>query len=193
MTIYFTSDLHLGDPRLKVFYRDLYFNSVDEMNQTIINNFNNILTEKDMLVIVGDACHDIKYIDLLDEIKCKEKILIIGNYDEDKLDELKPKFSVVHKQKYIQLEYKENDNFGVLISHKPTDIVREKDWGEATEFLDLGICGHIHSLWRVQKYPIPIVNVSADIWNFKPVSFSRIFNTYHAILHYYDENVFPLK
>jgi len=190
VALYFTSDLHFGDDRLMIFSRDFYFNSMDEMHEKIINNFNQILSYDDSLVIMGDVCYNKEYIDLIDEIKCKEKILIIGNYDTDKLQLLRKKFDVVHDQKYIQLEYKENDCFGILISHKPVDIVAAKLHSDISETLELGICGHVHGLWKVQKTPLPIINVSVDVWNFKPVSFARIFEQYHAIINYYDENVF---
>ena len=190
MGLYFSSDLHLGDPRLEIFSRDLYFDSVDDMNKIIINNFNYVLSEEDTLVIVGDVCYDVKYVDLIDDIKCKEKILIIGNYDEDKIDILEPYFINIKYENYFQIEYKENDYFGVFITHKPVDLIRAKQTSHVKETIELGICGHIHALWKVKKYPFPMVNVSCDIWNFKPISLERIFDQYHAILNYYDENVF---
>ena len=190
MSLYFTSDLHFGDPRLEIFSRDFFFNSLEEMHDTIINNFNQVLKPEDTLVIIGDVCYDSNYIDLIDRIECKDKILIIGNYDTDKLNLLKDKFVVIHDQKYIQLEYKENDYFGILVSHKPVDIVNAKFNSDISETLEFGICGQVHGLWKVQKYPIPIVNVSVECWNFKPVTFSRLLEHYHAIINYYDENVF---
>ena len=87
--LYFTSDLHFGDSRLKIFSRDFFFNSLEEMHDTIINNFNQILKPDDCLVIVGDVCYDSNYIDLIDRIECKDKILVLGNYDTDKLNLLR--------------------------------------------------------------------------------------------------------
>ena len=149
--LYFTSDLHFGDPRLKIFSRYFYFGSMEEMHDTIIANFNQILTSKDTLVIVGDVCYDSNYINLIDRIECKDKILIVGNYDEDKLDLLEKKFDVIHNQKYIQLEYKENDYFGILVSHKPADIVNAKFNSDISEMLEFGICNHIHGYGRFKN------------------------------------------
>jgi len=187
---YFISDLHLGDPRLTIFSRDLYFESVDEMNETIIDNINEIVRGDDQLFIVGDVCYDKNSIQLLDEIICKNRYLIIGNYDEDKIELLRSKFKEVYRNLYFEIEYKENDYFGLFITHKPVDVIKAKRNAEFSEKLELGICGHIHALWKVKKYPVPMVNVSADIWNFKPISFSRVLWQYDGIINYYDENVF---
>ena len=183
--LFFTSDLHLGDPRLDIFYRDFFFRDKDEMSRKIIDNFNSVLKPEDALVIVGDACFDEKYIPMLGEIKCKYKFLVKGNYDEDKLDLLEPYFYKIYDDKYWEMEYKENDYFGLYITHKPQDALIARPGNT-----ELCIVGHIHSLWKVQKFPVPMVNVSVDCWNFKPVSYRKIFDVYHAIKNYYDSNVF---
>jgi|GEM_PF-2910006 len=188
--LYLISDLHLGDPRLDLFSRDLYFNSVDEMNNTIINNINDIVSINDDLLIVGDVCYDRESVSLLDRINCKKRHLIIGNYDENKLDLLEDKFLTVRQYFSFEIEYKENDYFGIYVAHKPVDIIKAKNNPHIAEKLEFGICGHIHALWKVKKYPVPMVNVSADIWNFKPISFSRLMWQYNGIINYYDENVF---
>ena len=135
-SLFFTSDLHFGDPRLNIFSRDLFFSSMDQMHEVIINNFNSKLKPNDTLVIVGDVCYDSSYIDLIDQINCDDKILIIGNYDEDKLDILKRKFGHVFTERYFQIEYGENDNFGILVAHKPVDVIKAKFKPEMSKTLD---------------------------------------------------------
>ena len=53
--LYFTSNLHFGDPRLEIFSRDFFFNSLEEMHDTIINNFNQILKPRQLLSPKGGS------------------------------------------------------------------------------------------------------------------------------------------
>ena len=87
MTKYFTSDWHLNEKRigksLNLFFRP--FESVEEQNRTILDNLNKVVKENDELYVLGDVCMDLEAVDLLKQINCKNRVLIIGNYDEDKL------------------------------------------------------------------------------------------------------------
>ena len=84
--IYFTSDLHLNHNR-EFIWKSRGFNSVDEMNRTIIDNINSLVEEDDSLYILGDLMLNSAKRDesmaLLREIKCKYVYIIIGNHDTD--------------------------------------------------------------------------------------------------------------
>lgn len=59
--------------------------SIDYMNKTIINSINNVVAEKDNLVIIGDFCRPYedkneKYYRSM--IKCRNVFLILGNHDD---------------------------------------------------------------------------------------------------------------
>lgn len=174
MAIYFTSDWHLNekriDEKLNLFFRP--FKSVEEQNRTIIDNLNSIVKKDDILYVVGDACMDIAAVDMLNEINCKNRVLITGNYDMDKLVKLKEQFPTICSE----LELKVGD-LECYLNHYPTKYVKNK----------FNIVGHIHGLWKVKPN---MVNVSVDAWHFKPVSEKEILFIQNAIAKAYDDNVF---
>lgn len=85
--IYFTSDQHLGHPAI-IPMQNRSFQDVEDMNRTIINNYNSVVHKDDIVYILGDICHRStveKANDLISELKGR-KILITGNHDK-KYDE----------------------------------------------------------------------------------------------------------
>ena len=90
MNIWFTSDTHFGHTNIagpkvsswKGGYRN--FNSVQEMNDTLIKNINNVVGEDDILYHLGDwsfgGVHNIYY--FRKSIICKNIHLILGNHDQ---------------------------------------------------------------------------------------------------------------
>jgi len=89
--IWFTSDLHIGHKNItgksvskwKSGYRN--FNSVTEMNDTIINNINKYVKWDDVIYFLGDfAFVDVKKIqDSRHRINCQTIHFLYGNHDED--------------------------------------------------------------------------------------------------------------
>jgi len=53
--IFFTSDLHLGHTNV-IEYCNRPFESIIDMDTTIIQNWNNIITKDDLVFIIGDFC-----------------------------------------------------------------------------------------------------------------------------------------
>ncbi len=79
---YFTSDLHLGHPMMA---RRRGFDSVDEMNQALIDGINSVVTFNDQLWILGDFSYRIskeEARELLKLIRCRHIHLINGNHDK---------------------------------------------------------------------------------------------------------------
>ena len=82
--IWFTSDLHFGHDK-EFLYKPRGFNSITEHDETIISNFNSVVSNDDVLVILGDVMlGDNNY-----GIKCLNrlnghKFIIRGNHDTDK-------------------------------------------------------------------------------------------------------------
>jgi len=182
--IYFTSDTHFEDTRIKTPFSKTednlmlrWFNNVFEMNDLIIKSINNRVKEEDILIHLGDVSYTKSGVKWLDKINCKNRILIQGNHDDDKIEELKPYFKNIY-QDYI-LKYN-NDSF--YLNHYPLKCLE-------TELFS--ICGHVHGQWRLQKLNHGILNVGVDCFNYNPISIEEVIFIKNAMNKYYDENIFP--
>lgn len=80
--VYFISDLHFGHSNI-IKMDNRPFNNVENMDKTMIENWNSRVTNKDVVYILGDfSWHKVeKTIEILKQLKGK-KILIKGNHDK---------------------------------------------------------------------------------------------------------------
>lgn len=205
MKKWFTADWHLGEDRIGIngkpnlFYRpfkamDVGGKPIDVVgvqNLKILVNFKNSgFKNGDELYHMGDVVYDWQYdstsgahsiLDMLKKMFPKSKFhLIIGNYDEDKVEELGEYFDNIVDSAELQI-----GNFNCYLNHYPVQCKRQLDVGPIYDF---AITGHIHGLWKVQKN---MINVGVDAWHFKPVSEDEILFCWNAMQKFYDENVFP--
>ena len=81
--IYFTSDLHLGHTGI-IHMRDRPFKDVDEMNWSILANYNAIVNKDDTVYILGDIAHHMRVSEANQWIAKMngKKILLTGNHDK---------------------------------------------------------------------------------------------------------------
>jgi len=198
MKKYFTSDWHLGEDRIGIngkpnlFYRP--FGSIEEQNNTIINNFiNSNFKDGDELWHLGDVLYNVNDNFWLNPLRARypnsKFNLIIGNYDEDKLDVLGNYFDNITDEALIEI-----GNTYVYLNHYPTKCLN-KDLGFSMghftnndSVIKFAITGHIHGLWKVQP---KMINVGVDAWHFKPVSEDEILFCWNAMQNFYDKNAFP--
>ena len=85
MTVFFTSDLHLGH-RAVIDMCSRPFPSVEEMNAKLIESINARVKGNDTLWILGDVSYRINREEaeaLLRQIRCKDVRLVRGNHDKD--------------------------------------------------------------------------------------------------------------
>jgi len=167
--LYLTSDQHLGETRLDIMFRD-FFESTEEHDNTIIENWNKTVSPSDTVVVLGDFAYDNEKLKLADKLNGK-KHLILGNHDDLPVEEYEKYFITVEKESVF-----EKDGQKFYFNHYPS-LGRNDMWN---------ICGHIHGAWRFQKNTI---NVGVDCWGFTPVSFDQILMTMNAIEKYYDKDV----
>lgn len=194
---YFTSDYHLGEDRigingkLNLFYRP--FKSIEEQNETILKEFlNSGFKDGDELWHLGDVVYswenggnanaDFVLSTLKSHFPNSKFNLIVGNYDEDRLERLANYFDNIVSEALIAV----GDNY-VYLNHYPIKC-KEKLDSLVSHGWNFSITGHIHGLWKVQK---KMINVGVDAWHFKPISEEEIKFAMIACDQYYDANVFP--
>lgn len=198
MATFFTSDWHLNEDRIGIndkpnlFYRP--FKSIDQQNLSILQELEaSEFKDGDTLWHLGDVVYSFNRPDtrthgarfVLQRIKQKypnsKFHLIIGNYDEDKLDKLSEFFDTMQHEACVEI-----DGLKYYLNHYPIKCVDQ--FNKKNNPYNFAITGHIHGLWKVQPY---MINVGVDAWHFKPVSEKEIVFATIACQKFYDENVFP--
>lgn len=161
--IYFISDTHFSHNNI-IKYCNRPFNNVNEMNEVLINNWNSVVTNNDIVYHLGDFClannEEIK--NIFDKLNGK-KILIRGNHDRKSVKFYENiGFVVLTKPPIIMEEYK------LMLSHHPL---------QDSKILDgyINIHGHIHNkdidkAYNKDKH----INISVEVTDFKPVILDEI-------------------
>lgn len=154
---YFISDTHFNHANI-IKYCNRPFKEVEEMNEYIINRWNSVVNDKDIVYFLGDFCLGNRetIIKLGSRLK-GQKILIMGNHDRvTKTAFLNAGFKEIYKKPTV---FKFNDN-ELLLSHAPV---------YDTEYNN--VCGHVHDI------DINDANhfcVSVEQINYTPISIDKI-------------------
>lgn len=162
MSVFFIADPHFGDTNI-IKYENRPFANAAEMDETIINNWNNVVTSADVCFILGDFS-------FYNETKTKEitsrlnghKNLIIGNHDNFTSEYYRNcGFEIVSEYPIIY------DGFWML-SHEPLYISENMPYAN--------IFGHVHKNPIYSDYSSRSFCACADRLNFTPISFQDIKN-----------------
>lgn len=170
MQIWLSSDLHIWHYNI-IKYTARPFSTVQQMNETIINNWNSVVAKDDLVYFLGDfALCSKKWATEARNKLNGEIILIKGNHDGSDQKMLDIGFKEVHKSLYLDIAGQK-----VLLHHYPyrgTEGSNEKYHDERP--VDLGgwlLHGHIHNYY---KFKGKMINMSTEMWNYTPVSLSTI-------------------
>ena len=166
--VYFSSDLHFSHANI-ILYCNRPFQTIDEMNKTIIEHFNKTLDKESILFLLGDIALgvDLENIkELLESIKCKEKHLIIGNHDTDRKIDLYKENNLFNSISYADLI--KTDYYSFYLSHYPALMERHNKL--------FNLSGHTHIKNNEENIKNNIYNVGVDAHNFYPVSLNNIIN-----------------
>lgn len=156
--IFFTSDLHLDHDNVR-YHCDRPFQSVEEMNSKLIDNWNNIVTSKDTVIIGGDFAWK-RHGRFINMLKGK-KILVLGNHDKMS-QEILNQFSEVH-----ELLFKVFGKIQIMICHYPMKSWRNSCHGS------WHLYGHCHG--RMTEFEsINSFDIGVDVWNYTPIPFEVI-------------------
>lgn len=158
--IYFIADTHFNDAAIMK-YENRPFKNLTEMTNTIIKNWNNIVTNDDIVYILGDlGCVTKQIIQSLNG----KKYLIKGNHDTEENQFYRDLgFVEVYDQPIIL------DSFWML-SHEPMYVTVNSPYAN--------IFGHVHNngiyntvsergycvcVERIDYTPIPFTKIKQDI------------------------------
>ena len=162
---YFISDTHFGHDNVIRFCDRPYINA-DDMDAKLIDNWNSVVTDKDVVYILGDMffrnSYDPKVI--LKQLKGR-KHLIIGNHDKWITEELRSYFKSIENIKIFK-----EDKKRFTLCHYPL----------ATFVGDYMIFGHIHNTLNdslcielITKTD-NLLNACVEINEYKPVTLEQL-------------------
>ena len=170
--IFFSSDLHFMHDR-EFLYKPRGFNSIYEMNEAIVKNFNEVIDDDDDLYLLGDLMlnDNDAGMKLFNQLPGR-KHLIIGNHDIDSRVELyKNGRQVVEILGYATMfRYKK---FHFYLSHYPTMTSNLDDNGKLYKSV-INLYGHTHQKTNFYN-DIPFMyHVGLDSHNCYPVDIDTI-------------------
>lgn len=117
--ICFISDLHFGHKNI-IRFDNRPFQSVEEMDETLITNWNNKINKNDTVYILGDISWypKDKTAEILSTLK-GNKYLITGNHDNKliKHDIIREQFVEITPYMEIRIPYNNIQNQQVILSH----------------------------------------------------------------------------
>ena len=171
--IFFTADLHCGHKNI-IKYCDRPFNNINEMNQTLVNNWNDVVLEDDIVFVLGDFSYKMKSNDILHILKSLNgrKVLITGNHDYKgimKKQYLKDEFELI----IPLLEIGVNDSSKRLISLCHYAMLT---WPQSNKN-SWHLFGHSHgNLNGDLRLSNRQMDVGVDCNNYKPFTYQEIKN-----------------
>lgn len=182
MNIFYIADTHFGHANI-IRLSNRPFQNVDEMDRTLIENWNNRVHKDDIVYIVGDFAFKSANnpVGILDRLNGR-KVLIKGNHDGRNLKDsaFRKHFEEICDRKTI------NDNGRmVVIDHFP--LIEWDGFFRGTYL----VYGHIHNnignfAYKCMKELDNALNAGVDINNFMPVTLdemitnNKIFKSKHS-------------
>ena len=156
--VYLISDMHFGHANIMK-YENRPFSTVEDMDNTIVNNWNKTVNKDDKVFILGDVSfyNKDKTRDIINRLR-GYKTLIIGNHDKDRsLTWWKDTgFQEVYQYPIIYNEF-------YILSHEPLYLNENMPYAN--------IHGHIHHLRYDSRQ---FYNVSVECIDYTPVDFEKI-------------------
>jgi calcineurin-like phosphoesterase family protein len=134
----------------------------DDMDYSLIANWNSVVAPEDMVYVVGDfTMKGYKqkewFIRTLSALK-GTKVLIYGNHDKlHPLEAVEVGFQSAHSSLWID---------GIFLGHDPA-------WSTALPDGTNMMCGHVHDLFKLVENNSyrRVLNVGVDVWGYFPILF----------------------
>lgn len=166
--IWFTADLHLGHKNMTAYRKCA---SVEEMNETLVANWNSRVNKEDNIFILGDVsfCGVGRTVEYLQRLNGR-KYLVAGNHDRGLRSKLAFTECFIKVVDYLELHVQAVPT--LILFHYPI-----ASWDGC--FHDtIHLHGHTHGGFRLtpESPDAFSLDVGVDCHNFKPISLSEILN-----------------
>lgn len=165
--IFLTSDTHFNHNKDFIF-KPRGFSTVEEMNETIVKNWNSVIADEDTVYMLGDVMmgEDLQAgLRLISKLK-GQKYLAFGNHDTE--NRLKA-FKTNHFFKDIQMGYRIKYGKKIFIlTHYPTVTAN----GEDTRIINL--FGHTHQQENFYEDRLYMYHIGMDSHNCIPICIDDI-------------------
>ncbi len=178
--IYLTSDLHFCHDK-DFIYGARGFDSADDMNRAIIENWNSIINDDDEVYVLGDLMlkDNETGLQCWNELK-GIKHVILGNHDSNARIELYKDCPNTDILGYAApLRYK---GYEFLLTHYPTLSANYDDDKDLKEKV-INICGHVHTKDKFFDWDKGIIyHVELDAHDNKPITIDQVLSDIKAKL-----------
>lgn len=141
--IFYIADTHFGHANI-LKYDNRPFMSVEEMDETIISNWNKVVSNADTVCMLGDVSWYSRYsgktFGILNRLN-GNKFLVRGNHDNRLLVSDRTRFKVIMDYAEIIDDSPGANNAKIVLSHYPIPFYKNMPHG------DYHFYGHIHNGW----------------------------------------------
>lgn len=161
--VFFSADCHFNHANI-IKYCNRPFKTIEDMNETIVCNWNKTVKRDDLIYHVGDFAYKGQKNAQYWEKRLNGSIVHIrGNHDKNNgVKTLLDKCMMFFGGK------------DVFVQHHPPKVI---------PMCDFCLCGHIHDKWKYKMLDnVPVINVGVDVWNFEPVKLENILKYYNKII-----------
>lgn len=166
--LFFIADTHFGHENI-IRYCDRPFDSVSDMDDILIKNWNSRVSDEDTVFILGDMFFKSENEEeILKQLRGKKRLLV-GNHDESWMKKFD--YSKYFESVDYYIEMKEGNRY-MTLCHYPM-----MSWNRYTDGYMLH--GHIHNAIYVDFWPYiaarkNIFNAGVEINNYMPVTFEEL-------------------
>lgn len=199
MTVWLTSDLHLGHLRILEICpkRTILGSTVDEHDEELIRRFNSVVQPNDTVIILGDLIMGKKFVNAPKYLPrlAGNKILLCGNHDwmpnEDNIVKITAMEKLYTSYGYdihyglVSLEMFTHDPLDkkILLCHFSPNYVQDHEDLREPRYANLQptiledeylLHAHTHSEQHITANNVIHVGVDAIAWDYKPVSLDTI-------------------
>lgn len=170
--VFFTSDMHYGHANV-IKYANRPFKNVDEMDQTMIVQWNAVVKPSDTVYVIGDVSFykDVnRTIGIISALP-GQKWLVFGNHDKNLRKEKRFLDLFVKAVDLLEIKVPDVDGHG---GNQPITLCHYamKVWNKS-HFGSWQLYGHSHGSLPDDPRSLSF-DVGVDCWNFTPVSYEQV-------------------